>query len=136
MNSYIYLIQDGEFINTDVYKVGRTSQMGDTRSLSRIKSYNKDTIQKYLREVNNDKVIDIESDIKRVFKLKYVLVKGTEWFDGNYKHMITDIDIIVNKYNENNCIKSINNDIIISDVNVTLNLFHVNDSDLEIGISS
>jgi hypothetical protein len=67
MNSYIYLIQDGEFINTDVYKVGRTSQMGDTRSLSRIKSYNKDTIQKYLREVNNDKVIDIESDIKRVF---------------------------------------------------------------------
>ena len=63
MNSYIYLIQDGEFINTDVYKVGRTSQMGDTRSLSRIKSYNKDTIQKYLREVNNDKVIDIESDI-------------------------------------------------------------------------
>jgi len=115
MNSYIYLIQDGEFINTDVYKVGRTSQMGDTRSLSRIKSYNKDTIQKYLREVNNDKVIDIESDIKRVFKLKYVLVKGTEWFDGNYKHMITDIDIIVNKYNENNCIKSINNDIIISE---------------------
>jgi hypothetical protein len=41
MNSYIYLIQYGEFINTDVYKVGRTSQMGDTRSLSRIKSYNK-----------------------------------------------------------------------------------------------
>jgi P4 family phage/plasmid primase-like protien len=117
MNSYIYLIQDGEFLNTDVYKVGRTTQKGDTRSLSRIKSYNKDTIQKYLREVNNEHVIDIENDIKRVFKLKYKLIKGTEWFDGNYKNMIIDIDSIINKYIENITnnqniiiIKSIKND--------------------------
>jgi P4 family phage/plasmid primase-like protien len=105
MNSYIYLIQDGEFINTDVYKVGRTSQKGDTRRLNRFSSYNKDTIQKYLREVNNENVVDIETDIKKVFKLKYKLIKGTEWFDGNYKQMILDIDIIIHKYNEINSIE-------------------------------
>jgi hypothetical protein len=120
MNSYIYLIQDGEFINTDVYKVGRTSQKGDTRSLSRIKSYNKETIQKYLREVNNEAIINIESDIKRVFKLKYKLIKGTEWFDGNYKQMISDIDIIINKYDENNIVKLIKNDIVLSEKNIDL----------------
>ena len=52
MNSYIYLIQDGNFINTNIYKIGRTSQQGDTRRLNRFNGYNKQTIQKFLREVN------------------------------------------------------------------------------------
>jgi hypothetical protein len=54
MNSYIYLIQDGNFINTNIYKIGRTTQKGDTRRLTRFSSYNKETIQKFLREVNNE----------------------------------------------------------------------------------
>ena len=37
MNSYIYLIQDGKYINTSIYKIGRTSQQGDTRKLNRFK---------------------------------------------------------------------------------------------------
>ena len=98
MNSYIYLIQDGEFINTNVYKVGRTSQKDDTRTLSRIKSYNKYTVQKYLREVNSSYVIKIETDIKRILKSKYTLVKGTEWFEGDHNMMIEIINFTINKY--------------------------------------
>jgi P4 family phage/plasmid primase-like protien len=108
MNSYIYLIQDGEFIDTEIYKIGRTTQSGDTRSITRLKSYNKNTVQKYLRKVDTKHVIDIETDIKHIFKLKYKLIKGYEWFEGYYKSMIQDIDVIINKYSnlEDNKLKS------------------------------
>ncbi len=36
MHSYIYLIQDGKFINTCIYKIGRTTQKSDTRTLVRL----------------------------------------------------------------------------------------------------
>lgn len=95
--SYIYLIQDGEYINTDVYKVGRTTQNGDTRSLNRLRCYSANTVQCYVRDVDTAKVVEIEKDIISVFKLKYNLVKGAEWFDGNTQQMIGDIDTIINK---------------------------------------
>lgn len=98
--SYIYLIQDGEYLNTNTFKIGRTTQTEDTRSLKRFKTYTKNTIQKYLRQVNNDKVNDIEKEIINIFKEKYKLVKGNEWFSGDCDLMIIDIEIIINKYIE------------------------------------
>ena len=61
--AYIYLIQDGGYVNTNVYKVGRTTQNGDTRRLNRLKCYSTNTIQIYVREVNTEKVVEIEKDI-------------------------------------------------------------------------
>ena len=96
--AYIYLIQDGGYVNTNVYKVGRTTQTGDTRSLNRFKCYSTNTIQIYVREVNTDKVVEIEKDIIKVFTIKYNLEKGVEWFNGNKQQMIVDIDTIINKF--------------------------------------
>jgi hypothetical protein len=63
--SYIYLLQDGEYIGTSIYKVGRTTQNGDTRSL-----HSTNTVQVYLREVNTEKVIEIKNDVIKVFTIK------------------------------------------------------------------
>jgi hypothetical protein len=99
MHSYIYLIQTGDFINTDIYKIGRTTQKNsDTRSLNRLKSYSKNTIQKFLYEVPTSKVIEIEKEIIKEFNCKYQLKKGHEWFRGDCKNMITDINTIISKY--------------------------------------
>lgn len=94
------MLQDGEYINTNVYKVGRTTQLGDTRSLNRLKWYSVNTVQVYLRKVDTEKVVEIEKDIISVFKLKYNLVRGAEWFSGNTQQIIADIDTIINKYPE------------------------------------
>jgi hypothetical protein len=104
MNSYIYLIQDGKFINTNIYKIGRTTQKGDTRRLIRFSSYNKETIQKFLREVNTDIVINIEDEIKTLFVKKYKLVQGSEWFEGDCNSMISEINSIIDKHKPLVCI--------------------------------
>ncbi len=105
MNSYIYLIQDGKYINTSIYKIGRTSQQGDTRKLNRFNGYNKHTIQKFLREVNTEQVMSIENDIKNKFKNIYKLIKGSEWFEGDCNSMILEINNII----DNNLKKVSNN---------------------------
>jgi hypothetical protein len=99
MHSYIYLIQTGDFINTNIYKIGRTTEKtNDTRSLNRLKSYSKNTIQKFLYEVPTLKVIEIEKEIIKEFNCKYQLKQGHEWFHGDCKNMITDINTIISKY--------------------------------------
>lgn len=105
-HGYIYLLQDGCFHGTNVFKIGRTSQIGDTKCLSRIKSYSQNTTQVYLREVCEDQVINIERDIIKLFRSKYILIKGREWFEGSSKSMIEDIhNIIKTKYSESEIIK-------------------------------
>jgi hypothetical protein len=96
--SYIYLVQDGEYIGTSVYKVGRTTQNGDTRSLNSLNCYSKNTILVCLRQVNTEKVIEIKNDVIKVFTIKYNLVKGVDWFDGDKNQMIVDINTIIDKY--------------------------------------
>ena len=99
MHSYIYLIQTGDFINTNIYKIGRTTEKtNDTRSLTRFRSYSKNTIQKFLYEVPTLKVIEIEKEIIKEFNCKYQLKQGHEWFHGDCKNMITDINTIISKY--------------------------------------
>ena len=126
MNSYIYLIQDGKFINTNIYKIGRTTQKGDTRKLIRFSSYNKETIQKFLREVNTDIVINIEDEIKSLFVKKYKLVQGSEWFEGDCNSMISEINSIIDKHKPLVCIP-IQMDTNISEICIPIkkNSFHI-----------
>ena len=98
MPSYIYLIQTGEYINTETYKIGRTTQDNGTRFLNRFNGYSKNTVQKHLREVPTEKVLEIENDIKKLFRNKFRLEKGSEWFCGDCQIMIADINTIICKY--------------------------------------
>ena len=62
VSSYIYLIQDKKYINQNIYKVGRTTQNGDCRNLTRLQCYNEFSTIEYIRNVNNISVIDITSN--------------------------------------------------------------------------
>jgi hypothetical protein len=98
-HAYIYLLQDGEDIGTNLFKPGQTVQTtGDTRSLARIRSYSKGTIIYNLFIVPVAKVDEIEALIKKEFTKKYKLVRGSEWFEGDVRAMKKDIDRIVDEY--------------------------------------
>jgi hypothetical protein len=100
-HAYIYLLQSGEYINTNIYKIGKTVQKSDdTRVLNRIKSYSQGTIIYNLYHIHNVNNINlVENEIIHNFRTKYRLVTGREWFEGNIIQMKLDIDQIVNKYN-------------------------------------
>lgn len=101
MISYIYLLQDGNDKNTNIYKIGRTTQDGnDTRTLRRLKDYSQGTTVYNIFYVPNHQVCRIESHIKTVFKKKYILFRGTEWFEGNIYDMKKDIDTIIDDFHD------------------------------------
>jgi hypothetical protein len=58
-------------------------------------------VQHYIWKVNEDIVNIIEKEIKDVFRKKYELVRGLEWFGGTVKDMKKDIDTII-EHIENN----------------------------------
>lgn len=98
-SAYIYLLQDGHDKGTNIFKIGRTVQEGgDTRKIKRIQSYSRGTIVYNTFHVHYKQVNNIERQIKISFNLKYRLVKGSEWFEGNVHDMKSDIDIIINTY--------------------------------------
>jgi T5orf172 domain len=99
MTSYIYLLQDGNDRNTDIYKIGRTSPVGaDTRVLRRLKDYSQGTIVYNIFHVPNKQVFVIEACIIALFKSKYTLIRGNEWFRGNVYDMKKDIDSIIDDH--------------------------------------
>lgn len=99
--SYIYLLQDGNDKNTNIYKIGRTTQHGnDTRTLRRFRDYSQGTIVYNIFSVPNHQVSRLESHIKTFFNKKYILVRGTEWFEGNLYDMKKDIDMIIDDYHD------------------------------------
>ena len=101
--SHIYLIQDGKDIGTNIFKIGKSKQgINDIIKLKRIKDYSNGTIQHNTWMVSYTLVDDIESEIKKIFSNKYVLVRGYEWFEGDVKQMKKDIDFIIDNYNTEN----------------------------------
>jgi hypothetical protein len=94
------LIQTDNLVNSDIFKIGRTTQHGDTRFINRFRAYPQNSILKCIKEVPSSKVIEIESKIIQIFNIKYQLKNGREWFQGNCLQMIRDIDCIINKYND------------------------------------
>lgn len=94
--AYIYLLQDGLYKGTNVYKIGRTVQKGgDGRKLKRLQGYSKGTVPYNTWKVNEDNLNAIEKKIKEAFQESYRLVRGTEWFEGDVKQMKKDIDDII-----------------------------------------
>lgn len=97
--SYIYLIQDGKDMDTDVYKIGKTTQEnGDTRTIDRFDAYSENTIIYRLLEVDTEHVDDIERKVINIFRDTFTLVQGREWFKGDIKLMKTMITDIVDNY--------------------------------------
>lgn len=99
--NYLYLLHEREFINTNenIYKFGRTSQP----IYNRIKSYPKNSIILYIREICPLDCITIEYEIIKHFKelnscIEQKLEYGYEYFKGNYNTMIKKINEIINYY--------------------------------------
>ncbi len=90
--NYVYMIQLREFLNTNIVKIGRTSQ----DDMKRIKSYPKGS--QLLLYLKCDDCIKTEKDIINLFKTNYTQKKdyGLEYFEGDIKSMIKDFCITIN----------------------------------------
>jgi hypothetical protein len=95
---YIYLLQDGKFIGTNVFKVGRTEQTSQEKALTRFAAYTPGTVVHYIRNVDVHSLHAIENTIIRLFSENYKLAKGKEWFTGDPAQMRSDIDNVINTY--------------------------------------
>ncbi len=83
---YIYLLKPFEYIKTEknIYKIGRTRQ----KNLDRTNQY--PGCQVILLIECSDH-INSETDLIRLFKKKYKLYHGREYFEGDYQDMINTI---------------------------------------------
>lgn len=117
--AYIYLLQDGKDIGSQVFKIGRTTQKGgDTRSLTRIKSYSAHTMVYGMYHVPDDKVKDIEKALKQFFIVKYKLIRGSEWFIGDVEQMKKDILRIIDDYTPLDTTSKTNPNLLFNNPNV------------------
>jgi hypothetical protein len=92
-----YILQDGNHIGTDIYKIGRT----DRTMEERLGGYSEGTIVLCRWNTGNLSRF-IENEIKKIFKEKYKLVSGSEWFSGDKESMKDDIqNIIDNEFKKN-----------------------------------
>ena len=92
--NYIYLLQEREFINTNnpIYKIGRTKQEHNKR----FNQYPKGSI--LLFQIICYNCINMEKNVITIFKKNFKHRKdiGNEYFEGNSKEMIKDINNIIN----------------------------------------
>ena len=97
---YIYLVQDGKDKGTNIYKIGRTSQSGDTRKIKRLQNYAEGTIQYLMIAVPHKNVEAIESETIDMLKNKYQTVRGHEWFAGDLLQICRDVQAIISKFQQ------------------------------------
>lgn len=100
----IYLIQPELLINTNKFKIG----MSKKNDLNRLKSYHSGT--RFICIMSCKNPLIIEKKIKDAFTLKYKLVAGNEYFEGNEEEILTDFFKIISE-NKN----VINKEILIDD---------------------
>jgi hypothetical protein len=99
--NYIYILQEREYKNTKIYKIGKTKQ----ENLKRIRDYSKCT--ELMLQTNCFDCDKLERTIIELFKKKYILKEdiGAEYFEGDIYEMKTDIfnecqqDLKLNKNN-------------------------------------
>ena len=94
--SYIYLIQPREFINSNVYKVGKTKR----ESHKRLNQYPKGSKEIITIACNNCDIL--ENEILKFFRGKYISRTdiGSEYFEGDMESMIHDICALRKSVNE------------------------------------
>ena len=105
--NYIYILQEREYKNTKIYKIGKTKQ----ENLKRIRDYSKGT--ELMLQTNCFDCDELERTIIKLFTEKYILKQdiGSEYFEGDIDEMKTDIfnecqlDLKLNKNNVSNISK-------------------------------
>jgi len=92
-NGLIYLVQPSEYIGSNVYKIGYSSQ----ENFIRLLSYGKNT--KYICNLNCKNPLKLETIIKKDFIKKYRLIRGYEYFEGTEQEILNNFIELVMKYN-------------------------------------
>jgi len=96
---YIYLLQEREFITSkqNIYKIGKTKQ----NNLNRFSQYPKGSILLFQIICNDCNIT--EKILIKLFDSKYIKRTdiGNEYFQGNFKNMISDIFYQINSDNNN-----------------------------------
>ena len=111
--AYIYILQDGQDRNTNIYKVGRTAQSSeDTRKINRFGTYSKNTMIHATYKVACYHLLDIEDTIKKCLTEKYTLVRGKEWFQGDVDDIEKDVHDIIQTYKKKSPSSDATNNII------------------------
>jgi hypothetical protein len=94
-SQYVYLIQEREFANSKekIYKIGKSKQINFTRFMQ----YPKGSI--LISQITCHNCDSCESEMISFFKKKYIQRKdiGLEYFEGDYRYMILDIQAIITK---------------------------------------
>jgi hypothetical protein len=91
MEDYLYLIQTGEDIGTNIYKIGKTVR----EPHKRLRGYDKDTKTICFQAV--DDCHNRENELKALFNNKFRLARGREYFEGNKKAMEEEFSKFVNQ---------------------------------------
>jgi len=92
MYHYLYLIQDMQYPNTNIYKIGKTTQLPDRR----FKGYINGTYP--IRIANVDDCNIREKELICLFNNKFKRVKGREYFSGMLNDMIYTFNTFCDKY--------------------------------------
>ena len=91
MQGIIYLVQPAQLLNTNRYKIG----MSNKNNLDRVKkAYLTGTKWISINEVNNPS--NVEKNIIQIFKEKFTLCAGREYFEGDIKDILQEyIEILL-----------------------------------------
>ena len=99
MYNYLYLIQVNNDIGSNIYKIGKTTQIPSER----FKGYKKGTYPIRISMV--DDCHKREHELIKLFNIKYKLIRGREYFLGTLNKMILDFnnfcDNILNNISQN-----------------------------------
>jgi hypothetical protein len=114
--NYVYLLQEREFINSNIIKIGKTKQ----ENLKRFKSYPKGSIL-LVQKICSDCDV-LERDIIDNFKNNFNHRKdiGNEYFEGSISLIINLFEFLINKQGYNSCYFT-NNENIINSFEVFIN---------------
>ncbi len=93
---YFYIVQEREFLGTNNYKIGRTSDVED-----RLRGYSKNS--KLIYSIKVDDQNEVESMLIEIFKDKFIQKReyGREYFEGDINEMIQEVELYIqfkNKY--------------------------------------
>ena len=91
MYHFLYLIQSGDDLYTNIYKIGKTTKLPEQR----FKGYDKKSYPIRISLVDDCHIR--ENELIEIFNNKFKLAKGREYFDGNVKDMIDEFSNFCNQ---------------------------------------
>jgi len=111
--NYLYLIQTGEDLKTNIYKIGKTEKTLEQR----LKGYD---IKSYMiRSSLVDDCHKREVELLEIFNHRFKLNRGKEYFEGDINDMILEFNNFCDKFKIN--IKIQDDDIFINEIKPHIN---------------